>query len=478
MRSLLLIFLAPLVTLLATGAEDGKPVEWPGLKFHHAPNALPAGAVSSEWPRFQGPIDVPISPETKLLKELKPEGPPKVWECEIGAGYASPVISGNYLVFFHRPKNVEEIVCLHPETGKKYWSLEYPVEYNDRYGYAAGPRGSAVISGEIVITFGVTSWLHAVDLKTGKILWKHDCATEFAVPQYFFGSGSSPIVSGDIVMVNLGGEGGLCVAGFDLKTGAVKWKTNHESGQSYASPIMATLQGQSRAVFFTGGESKPSTGSVLSIDPKTGGVDDAFFWRANRYTSVNASSPIPCGPNRVFVSQAYVDSGSECNGGVMLEMNAERKWTALWKAPALGCHWMTPVYLDGYIYAFSGEKEYACELVCYDAASGKLVWKEQPSWETTLPDGRKIPMGFKRGSLLRVDGRFLCLGEWGTLAWLDLSPKGMTILSKTQPFISQQSWTMPAISHGLLYLTQHEKDEITGAPPRLICYDLRAESAK
>ena len=445
-----------------------------GLTFYKAPHPLPAGAVTSDWPRFLGPTDQPICAETKLLVELTAAGPEKVWERSMGAGYASPVIAGERLVAFHRLNNQEQILCLHPATGAKLWSHEYPVEYQDRYGYAAGPRASAVIADGQVFTFGVTSWLHALDLETGKVLWKHDAAKEYGVPQYFFGSGSSPLVVGEVVIVNLGGADDLCAAAFDRKTGTLRWKTTHAWGQSYASPVSASMQDQSRLLVFAGGEGKPSTGGLLSVDPLTGGVDDAYFWRAQRYTSVNASSPCLCGPNRVFVSQAYVDTDSPCNGGVMLEMTPERKWKLVWKAPELGCHWMTPVFHEGHLYAFSGEKEYACQLVCYEAATGQRLWAESPAWDAVLPDGRKMAMGFKRGSLLRVDGKFLCLGEWGTLAWLDLSPQGLKILSRTQPFISQQSWTLPPISHGLLYLSQHETDALSNTGPRLLCYDFRA----
>jgi outer membrane protein assembly factor BamB len=213
----------------------------------------------------------------------------------------------------------------------------------------------------------------------------------------------------------------------------------------------------------------------LSVLPQDGKIEDAFFWRARRFPSVNASSPVVVGENRVFISQAYVDRDSPCNGGVMLEMTAERKWKEVWKAPDFGCHWMTPVLHEGHLYAFSGEKENNCDLVCYEAATGKKIWSERPEWNTPYPkSGGDIPISFKRASLLRVDGRFLCLGEWGTLAWLDLSPKGVKILSKCQPFLAQQSWSLPVLSRGLLYVSQHETDELTGAKNRVICYDIRA----
>ena len=81
-----------------------------------------------------------------------------------------------------------------------------------------------------------------------------------------------------------------------------------------------------------------------------------------------------------------------------------------------------------------------------------------------------------RGSLLHVDGSFLALGEWGTLAWLTLSPEGVKQRATAQLFTSPGgAWTLPAVSRGLLYVSQNEEDKITGTSPRLRCYDLRGE---
>jgi hypothetical protein len=73
-----------------------------------------------------------------------------------------------------------------------------------------------------------------------------------------------------------------------------------------------------------------------------------------------------------------------------------------------------------------------------------------------------------------VDGRFLALGEQGQLFWFALSPRGPKILSKATLYLSRQSWTPPVIRKGLLYITQNERDFISGKAPRLLCYDLRA----
>lgn len=474
MLSRILLFAFLSLPVAAFSAESGA---WEGWTFHSAPKPPAAGAVMEEWPRFLGPQDAPVSRETGIVQEFTESGPAKVWECRKGEGYASPAIAGGKLVLFHRVDGKEQIDCLEAETGKRFWSHAYPVEYRDDYGYNNGPRCGPVISGDRVITFGVTSWLKCFDLASGKVLWEHDCETDYQVPKYFFGSGASPLVVGDKVIVNLGGADGRCVCAFALQDGKLLWTAKHEWGQSYASPVAAKINGRERVLVFAGGKSEPSTGGLLSIDPAAGAIESSFFWRARRYPSVNAQSPVLCGDGRVFISQAYVDRDSPCNGGVLLQADDKGQFASVWKAEDFGCHWNTPVYHDGHLYGFSGEKERGCQLVCYDAKDGKRKWSESFTWPLAA-GGQNIPMGLYRGSLLRVGARFLCMGEWGTLCWLDLSPSGARILSKWQPFVAQQSWTLPALSRGLLYVSQNEDDKLNGKPASLICYDLRTPQPK
>jgi outer membrane protein assembly factor BamB len=377
-------------------------------------------------------------------------------------------------VLFHHTKEGETLDCLEAETGKRFWRYSYQAEYTDDFGYGDGPRAGPVISGGKVYTFGITSWLKCVDLATGKLVWEVDCQAKYAVPKYFFGSGSSPLVQGSLLLVNVGGGDGQCVIAFDKETGAEKWIVKHPWGQSYSSPITAKWHGTDRVLFFTGGKSEPSTGGLIVVDPATGKLESTFPWRARRYPSVNAASPVLCGENQVFISHAYVDRDHDQNGGVMLQTDADGKLSAVWNQPTFGCHWMTPIYHNGHLYAFSGEKERSCELVCHEAATGKQLWHEKMEWEAPGRDGQTLPMSLYRASLLQVGTRFLCLGEWGTLCWLDLSPAGAKRLSTAQLFTAQQSWTLPALSRGLLFVMQNEDDRLTGTPPRLMCYDLRA----
>ena len=94
-----------------------------------------------------------------------------------------------------------------------------------------------------------------------------------------------------------------------------------------------------------------------------------------------------------------------------------------------------------------------------------------------MADGKTTSrrLGIYRGTLLAVDGHFLCLGELGHLLWLDLAPQGYKELARTWLFGARETWSLPVLSRGLLYISQHSRGVGNRNGPRLLCYDLRAE---
>jgi len=221
------------------------------------PKPLAKDAVSHDWTAFLGPAHNATSTETKLSRMLPP---PLVWEFPKGSGYASPAIVGERLVFLHRLGNEEVVECLHPDTGSSQWQFRYPTAFEDRYGYNNGPRSSPVIDEARVYTVGAEGKIHCLDLGTGKVVWKRDLRAEYKVPQDFFGTASTPLVEGRLLLINVGAPGGPSVAGLDKATGREAWRAGKEWGPSYASPVPAVVYERRRVLVFAGGESDPPSG--------------------------------------------------------------------------------------------------------------------------------------------------------------------------------------------------------------------------
>jgi outer membrane protein assembly factor BamB len=451
--------LSIVVPLTLFGQQEARP-----------PKPLAPEAVTSDWTRFLGPSNDCTSPETHLLKSWPAGGGPDVvWEMPTGEGYATPVIQGDRLVYFHRVGGEAVVECRHPETGSRQWEFRYPTDYVDEYGYSNGPRCPPVIDGKRVYTYGSEGWLHCLRLDSGDVVWKRHLFAEYHLVQNFFGVGDTPLVEGDLVIVNLGAPEGPCVLALNKHTGETAWGAGDQWTPGYASPVAATVHGRRLVFVFAGGKSDPPVGGLLVVDPKDGHERFRFPWRSRSYESVNAVSPVVV-EDQVFLTATYR------TGSVLLDLKPDGGFEERWRSDEVGIHWTNPIEKDGYLYGFDGRWERDARLVCVELATGQVKWARQIELEDTFQyqgAERTVRLTPGRASLLEVDGHFLCLGEFGHLVWLDLSPEGAEVINHAWIVKSQHTWGMPVVSRGLLYVNQNEPD-LDGNPPRLMCFDLRA----
>ncbi len=447
-----------------------EPAPQPGLIFHAPPRTLSPEAVTEDWKDFIGPSHNAISRETHLLKKFGPDGPPIVWEVSKGEGYAAPAVIGERVILFHRVGNEETVECLHFETGQRYWKYAYPSDYRDRYGFGNGPRCQPVSDGTFVYTYGVEAKLTCLQITTGQVVWQRDLRSEFGHTLDFFGATATPLLEGDRLIVNVGAPGGPCVAAFDKQTGRMLWGAGSEWGPSYASPIPANTEAGRRVFVFAGGESRPATGGLLILDPEYGEIHCRFPWRGNRYESVNASSPVIVG-DKVYISECY---GA---GGALLRIGRDGSCSEVWTNESLNTHFMTAIHKDGYLYGIDGHGPQNAPIVCLELETGKEMWRFEPEWITPVTrngQSQEFNLAPALASFLLVDGRCLVLGQYGHLAWIDLDPTGYRELDRTHLFLARQTWALPTLSKGLLYVGQNDTG-VDGTKTRLICYDLRAE---
>jgi outer membrane protein assembly factor BamB len=442
-------------TIVANLARAESPRETPATR-------VDAGTTDNDWPGFLGPQRNGKSAERGLPTEWPAGGPPIVWQTAIGTGYAAPAIADGRLCHFARFKDNERLTCLDAGTGAELWTCEYPTAYEDLLGYNNGPRATPVVDGPYVFTFGAEGVLQCVRVADGKPIWRADTMKDFNVVKNFFGVGSTPLVWGDLLLVNVGGSppGGppdvyrangrvqtnqAAIVAFDKATGKVRWKTGDDLA-SYASPVLATIGGRDVVFMF-------ARGGLLAIDPAKGETLVQFPWRARLLESVNASSPVVVG-DEVFISETY-ELGSALvrfTGGSFEEVWSDRGRR---RNRSMALHWNTPIEHNGYLYGSSGYHAPEAELRCVQWKTGQVMWKE--------PD-----MG--RASLLLVEDTLVCLSEDGTLRLVRATPERYEELAEWElvsddgsPLLAQPAWVAPALAGGLLY--------VEGAD-RLVCLKL------
>ena len=128
----------------------------------------------------------------------------------------------------------------------------------------------------------------------------------------------------------------------------------------------------------------------------------------------------------------------------------------------LNIHWTTPVVVGSNLYGIAGRHQRGAQLFCVSHVNGSVFWKEPVLWNENI-NGRNLELALFRGSILRVgkgNHSFIALSELGSLVSLHLnSGRGNSVFSTT--FFSSGTWTLPALSGGLLYVMQNEIDQIS-----------------
>lgn len=431
-------------------------------------------SLAADWPQFLGPTADGKSTETNLLSRFPPGGPPLVWQRDIGTGYSAPSVRAGKLILHHRVKNDEVVEAFALPRGTPLWKYAYPTSFIDPFGYNNGPRCTPLLTSNRCYTFGAEGKLLCLDLSNGKLVWQRDTQKDWEVPEAFFGVGSSPTLEGGKIIVMVGGQPNSGVVAFHPETGKTLWETvgeknwqgqpmigwpgarlvdwrrfRHDKQASYATPVAATVHGE-RLVFCLMRQ------GLVALDPGDGSVNFSYWFRSTADESVNAANPIVVA-DTVFISGAYYRVGS-----VLLKISADRKSVApVWRGTSLEIHWTTPIYHDGYLYAFSGRNEPDARFRCVELKTGKIMWDRDERWRR-YSEG---PQTYGRGSAIMADGKLIVLGESGLLGLFKVDPREPVELARyTVPQLKYPCWAAPILADHRVYLRSEDK---------LLCFDFR-----
>src|SRR5579864_1434256 len=274
-----------------------------------------AAAAAGDWPQFRGPHRDGVSPEAHLLRSWPASGPRRLWQVPIGEGYSHLTVAAGRVYTLYGTAAAENLSAYDAATGHQLWVRRIDAELSNDQGN--GPRSTPTFDGGTLYVQSAQGQLDAVSADTGKVLWHHDLAGEFGAGIPTWGSASSPLVEGNLLLVAVGGRNGHAAMAFDKHTGRVVWAALDDK-PGYASPIAITAAGVRQAVFFTGG-------SLAAVAVTDGRV----LWRIPWQTDydVNAATPLFVAPDELFVSSGY-DTGAAVFriGGDVRHVTAEPVW--------------------------------------------------------------------------------------------------------------------------------------------------------
>ena len=380
--------------------------------------------------------------DAKGLAESWPAaGPPVLWSRPLGLGHSGIVTSGDLLFTLYRPgKQVsrtgpwqaeEVVVALDAQTGNTVWEHRYPSEPFD-FSQGPGPHSTPLIVGSRLFATGTNKQVHALDTKSGKLLWVRDLVKDLGAPPRLIrpavkaGYAVSPLAYRDTIILQAGGPGQAVIA-LRQSDGSVAWKSG-DFLVSESSPILIDVGGQTQAVVF-------AAQAVYGLDP----ADGRIIWSHPHDTNgdMNNSTPIWGSDNVLLISSGY-DQGTRA-----LRLTREGNTTKveeLWFSNRLKVMFANALRLGDHLYASHGDFGPAVT-TAMNVKTGEVVWQER---------------GFGRSSFVFADGKAIVMDEDGDLALVRLGPEGMKTLAQAHIF-DTVSWTAPTLVGTTLFARDREK---------------------
>jgi hypothetical protein len=398
------------------------------------------------WPQFRGPDGLGISSEKGLpAKWSQQDG--IVWKTELpGAGASSPIVVGEriFLTCYSgygvpgQPKGEVEqlklhVVCLRRGDGSVLWNKPVPVRLpeqpaiRENHGYATSTPAS---DGERVYVFFGKSGVFAFDLDGGQ-LWHADVGSKLSG----WGSAASPVLYGDLVIVNASVESEALVA-LDKRTGKEKWRASGIK-ESWNTPLLVPVGGGKTelvvAIF----------GKVLGFDPASG----EQLWSCATDIGWYMVPSLVAGDGVVYCIGGRTGGALAVRTGGRGDVTqSHRLWTG-----RKGSNVSSPILHDGHLYWAHENLGIA---YCAEAKTGTIVYEER------LDGGGQV-----YASPVLADGKLYYVSRGGRTCVLAAGPK-FEVLATNDLGRAGAFNASPAVAGGRLFLRSDRFLYCIGAAPR------------
>jgi outer membrane protein assembly factor BamB len=345
---------------------------------------------AEDWPQFRGPDGQGHSTEHGLPIEWS-ESRNILWKTEIpGVGWSSPVVAGGKVWITSAVKERNggslRVLAYDIATGRELVNTEVfrvrSVDPLNPKNTRASP--TPILDGDrVYVHFGADGT--AALTTTGEIVWK----TKFDY-QSQHGDGGSPVLHGDLLILNCDGDDVAFVVAIEKQSGKIRWKTTRRQpfAQAYSTPLVIRVGDREEVI---------SVGAfrAAAYDPATGHE----IWRVSypvRFPDgfSNVMRPV-YGAGLLFISggfniPSFIAVRPDGTGDVTRTHVA---WTLLRGAPLTP----SPLVVDNDLYVVSDNGI----AQCLDARTG------QPYWQRRLT-------GDHSASPVYADGRIYFMSEEGT----------------------------------------------------------------
>lgn len=364
-----------------------------------------------DYPQFLGPRRNAVDTDTRLDPDWQAHPPREVWRREVGSGWSSLAVVGDFVVTQEQLVAGEAVTCYELKTGNPVWKYDDSdavPRVDDLIG-GDGPRATPTIAGGRVYALGPSGTLNCLDGRDGSRVWSRQIEKEAAAERPPWGYSGSPLVIDELVVVGAGGPDDKSLLAFRTDDGSLAWHAGTDRA-AYASPMLLTLAGVPQIVSM-------NKISVTSHNPADGKLLWTYDWK---HDEQNCASPLAIDDNRVLVSSGY-GFGS---GLIELERQDDA-WsvTEIWRNRELKSKFANVLVHEGHLFGLDDGI-----FACLEADTGQRKWKK----------GR-----YGHGQLLLVGGLIVVQTESGEVILVEPSPQKLIELGKLEA-LSDKTWNNPA----------------------------------
>lgn len=390
------------------------------------------GAHADDWPDFLGLKRRGISAETAWRQDWDKEEPKTAWKVQVGVGSSSMSVAGGrlYTMGAHR-EGREAVICLDAATGKEIWRQEYPCKFDKRM-FDGGTSSTPVLDGDRVYTLSYLGDLFCWRALDGQKIWQRNLETDFKGVRPRWGWSGSPLVVGNMLIVEPGGNG-ASVAALEKTTGKTLWRKGSDPAAYAAPTIFSSGKLRGVALFNASG--------LVGINPTNG--DELFRQEWKTDYDVNASQPIHK-DGQFFLCTGY-------GAGAGLAQVSAGSSSLKWRSKAAMAQFQSGVLVGPEVYLVSGDNSAKSELKCLDFATGAVRWSQ------------RVGTG-NNGHVIAVGGKLIVVPDSGDVILAEADPAGFKEIGTTHA-LPGRVWAPPAFSDGRLFLRNN-----LGT---LVCLDLR-----
>ncbi len=188
------------------------------------------------WPQFRGPGASGVADGQKPPVELGPEKNVK-WKVPVPSGFSSPIIAGDKLILTAFDGGKLYTIAYNREDGKEAWRALAPAKEIEGYHKTEGSPAASTpaTDGKRIVSYFGSCGLFCYDL-SGKELWRFEMPA--AVTYADFGTGVSPILVDDAVVLLRDETKDPKILALDAATGKLKWEKKRQSPTSYGTPVV------------------------------------------------------------------------------------------------------------------------------------------------------------------------------------------------------------------------------------------------